>query len=68
MADTLYHTQDREAHLHEMRIAEIRAKQRELQPRGSCYWCAEVFYPGDARLFCDDDCRDDWHKARKHGR
>lgn len=49
------------------RTAAIRARaaRRELQPLGQCHWC-ECLLPAhlDA-LFCDSDCRDDWHKAER---
>lgn len=68
MADDVNSTADRESHLTELRIKMIRAHQRELQPKGSCYWCAETFTPGDPRLFCDDECAVDFERDKRNGR
>ncbi len=68
MADFIDNTNDRENHLKEMRIANIRAQQRELQPIGSCHWCGEVFTQADPRLFCDPDCSGDYERDRRRGR
>lgn len=68
MPDFVDSTNDRENHLQEIRIANIRAKQRELEPKGSCHWCGEVFSQGDPRLFCDTDCGSDWQRDRDRGR
>lgn len=40
--------------------ARAAAKKRELEPNFFCHWC-EHDVRADA-LFCDDDCRDDWHR------
>ena len=68
MADNVDESADKESRLHELRIASIRAKQRELNPKGSCHWCAEVFTPGDPRVFCDTDCRADFDREKRRGR
>jgi hypothetical protein len=49
-----------------IKIREIRAaaNRREVLPTGQCHNCDHVFDGEDKaeRLYCDDECRDDWTK------
>lgn len=68
-ADQAQQTEDA---VNEHRIKAIRqaASQREMPPRGSCYFCLADFPRGDQRIYCDGYCAADHEQERrmKHGR
>jgi len=65
MGDLLDATDAIEQAILDQRIAAIRNKQREINPKGSCHWCDERFEPGSQHIFCDADCSDDYHKYHR---
>lgn len=64
MADELDRASDYERAAVESATKHIRnsARQRQLIPVGSCYYCNTSLSSG--MLFCDAECRDDWEAEK----
>ena len=54
----------REEQERDIALKSIRSRHRELQHVGACHNCEAVLEA--PKIFCDADCRDDWHKRTRN--
>ena len=70
MADDADNAVDSYEKHHQRNIEQLRraanSANRELIPKGRCYFCAEPFPNSDKRLFCDTDCLTDHAKQQNY--
>lgn len=40
------------------------ASKRQINPKGSCHYCGELFEQDSPKLFCDSDCATDYEAEK----